>query len=529
MVLFLLILSSIFSGATAQQRTSNISLGIWFAKIQQKTVIWTANRDDPPLPNDVTLSWSSDGRLILQLNQGQQIPIAEGSQPAFSASMLDSDTYTAGENVSLNLDSNGHLYLLNATGFNIKILKDKGTISGNLIYCATVDVDGIFRLYSHNLDQYGNWSIEWWSSDNKCYPIGLCGVNAYCTLVDQGTSCACPPGFDFIDQGQKNLRCQRNSSNEDCKSFRKSNYIIQELEAVSWEDNPYAKFQASTETECREDCLTDGNCEAALYKNQECRKQRLPLRFGRTQRHEPMATFFKDLISVLDPVFICLQSSGLPSSHEIHNYYPRDDDDDHSRHQVVKDTKTIGSAYDRYLQNAQITFSSGEASGLSVGLGRPNGNARTDLPVFNSGIVGRPRASGPYLAPNGRDLVFRRQPSVDTMDRPVRETVPLPPDASSTLYVEGLPPDSTRREVAHIFRPFVGYKEVRLVSKEFKHRGDPIILCFVDFENPACAATALSALQGYQLDEHDRESNYLRLEFSRYPGPRSGHGSRGRR
>ncbi|KAJ9146147.1 hypothetical protein P3X46_028451 [Hevea brasiliensis] len=224
-----------------------------------------------------------------------------------------------------------------------------------------------------------------------------------------------------------------------------------------------------------------------------------------------------------------LQSSGLPSSHEIHNYYPRDDDDDHSRHQVVKDTKTIGSAYDRYLQNAQITFSSGEASGLSVGLGRANGNARTDLPVFNSGVVGRPRVSGPYLAPNGRDLVFRRQPSVDTMDRPVRETVPLPPDASSTLYVEGLPPDSTRREVAHIFRPFVGYKEVRLVSKEFKHRGDPIILCFVDFENPACAATALSALQGYKLDEHDRESNYLRLEFSRYPGPRSGHGGRGRR
>ena len=26
--------------------------------------------------------------------------------------------------------------------------------------------------------------------------------------------------------------------------------------------------------------------------------------------------------------------------------------------------------------------------------------------------------------------------------------------------------------------------------------GDPLILCFVDFENPACAATALSALQG---------------------------------
>lgn len=26
--------------------------------------------------------------------------------------------------------------------------------------------------------------------------------------------------------------------------------------------------------------------------------------------------------------------------------------------------------------------------------------------------------------------------------------------------------------------------------------GDPLILCFVDFANPACAATAMSALQG---------------------------------
>ena len=32
----------------------------------------------------------------------------------------------------------------------------------------------------------------------------------------------------------------------------------------------------------------------------------------------------------------------------------------------------------------------------------------------------------------------------------------LPLDASSTLYVEGLPPDATEREVSHIFRRFEG-------------------------------------------------------------------------
>lgn len=34
---------------------------------------------------------------------------------------------------------------------------------------------------------------------------------------------------------------------------------------------------------------------------------------------------------------------------------------------------------------------------------------------------------------------------------------------------------------------------------------------------------------GYKIDEHDHESNYLRLQFSRNPGPRSGHGGRGKR
>ena len=33
----------------------------------------------------------------------------------------------------------------------------------------------------------------------------------------------------------------------------------------------------------------------------------------------------------------------------------------------------------------------------------------------------------------------------------------LPPDASTTLYLERLPQDVTKRELAHIFRPFEGY------------------------------------------------------------------------
>ncbi|ESW15515.1 hypothetical protein PHAVU_007G078500 [Phaseolus vulgaris] len=224
-----------------------------------------------------------------------------------------------------------------------------------------------------------------------------------------------------------------------------------------------------------------------------------------------------------------MSPSGLTSGgNEMHNYIARNDD--HTGHRMLKDTKTLGSAYDRYLQNAGLTsFNSGEASAIGgVGLARSVGG----LPghsLSDPSVMGHP-GGGHDLARNGRNVNYGGQLPVDTASMPGPETVPLPPDASSTLYVEGLPSDSTRREVAHIFRPFVGYREVRLVSKESKHRGgDPLILCFVDFANPACAATALSALQGYKVDELNPESSHLRLQFSRFPGPRSGPGPRGKR
>ncbi|KAL7245952.1 hypothetical protein ACSBR2_001141 [Camellia fascicularis] len=243
-----------------------------------------------------------------------------------------------------------------------------------------------------------------------------------------------------------------------------------------------------------------------------------------------------------------LPPSGVPSAHEMHYSLARDDD--RGAPWAAKDTKAIGSAYDHYLQNAQPTsFSSGEASNFSgIGLGRSavagmHGRSLTDPAAMgHSGTVGRdlaPNGRGMGFddrftvdarAPNGRDMGFDGRLPVDAMPRPGRDTLPLPPDASNTLYVEGLPSDCRKREVAHIFRPFVGYKEVRLVSKESRHRGgDPLVLCFVDFVSPACAATALSALQGYNMDEHDPKSSCLRLQFSKYPGPRSGERSRGKR
>ena len=86
----------------------------------------------------------------------------------------------------------------------------------------------------------------------------------------------------------------------------------------------------------------------------------------------------------------------------------------------------------------------------------------------------------------------------------------IPADASSTLYVEGLPPDATDREMAHIFRPFPGYKSLRLKQSA---RG---AFCFVEFESPPQALIAKTAVQGYPLDKaRAPDTPLLRLEFAK--------------
>ncbi|KAK8710557.1 hypothetical protein V6N13_145875 [Hibiscus sabdariffa] len=203
----------------------------------------------------------------------------------------------------------------------------------------------------------------------------------------------------------------------------------------------------------------------------------------------------------------CVISGG----HELSSYYSRDDDRGAIR--ATRDSDSIGASYDRYLRGTQLSSFSGSQSARPMSGGMPHRSVDDPRIVGIGGV-------DPGPAIKDRTIGYGSG----------RTEPPLPPDASSTLYVEGLPSDCTRREVTHIFRPFVGYKEVRLVTKEPKyHGGDPIKLCFVDFVSPSHAATSMDALQGYLFDEHDHDSVKLRLQFARYPGARSGGGHRGKR
>ena len=53
-----------------------------------------------------------------------------------------------GDNVSLCLVDDGHLYLLNSAGTNIRNLTQGGYPTKDQLYLMLIDADGIFRLYS---------------------------------------------------------------------------------------------------------------------------------------------------------------------------------------------------------------------------------------------------------------------------------------------------------------------------------------------------------------------------------------------
>uniref|UniRef100_F6I0I3 non-specific serine/threonine protein kinase n=1 Tax=Vitis vinifera TaxID=29760 RepID=F6I0I3_VITVI len=85
-----------------------------------------------------------------------------------------------------------------------------------IIYRATLDVDGIFRLYSHSFgnSNISTVSIMWSAIKNPCDVKGLCGVNALCSSNGTNANCSCVPGFVSINR-EKYSGCYRSFNNEE--------------------------------------------------------------------------------------------------------------------------------------------------------------------------------------------------------------------------------------------------------------------------------------------------------------------------
>ncbi|XP_058079437.1 G-type lectin S-receptor-like serine/threonine-protein kinase LECRK2 [Magnolia sinica] len=355
---------------------TGFKVGIWLETSPNKTIVWTANQDDPPLSGNSTLVLMNNGLFLKTAGAPDMIISGNNSSlPVYSASMLDSgnlvlynsdyksiwesfnyptdtilggqsllpnyqlfssasetDHSTGGFQLSMQTDANlvlypkdtshtpgdaywatgtntpgnilrlqlyqdGSLYLVNATGYNTSFGARRAVANnGNVIYRATLDVDGIFRLYSHSFTRSGisTMKMEWSALSNKCKVNSICGVNSYCTLsTDDKPNCLCLPGFNFTDPDKKFVGCSRNFTLEVCIDKKENfTYETSTVESVQFLDSSYATLSI-TKDECRKVCLDDCNCEAAMFENEKCMKLTLPLKYGRASESASSIIFIK--------------------------------------------------------------------------------------------------------------------------------------------------------------------------------------------------------------------------------------------
>ncbi|KAF8018566.1 hypothetical protein BT93_H3448 [Corymbia citriodora subsp. variegata] len=186
----------------------------------------------------------------------------------------DSQTPYNGPDVTLHLEDDGFLYLLKPPGVYLKNFTSQGVPKEDMIHLARIDPDGIFRLYSYNITRNDDRSVEMNVPTDRCQPKGICGLNGYCTNINQGYACQCLPGF--VEYGNGTAGCKRNFTAESCMKN------IQPVPNTVWFDAPYNTISSLSSEECEAQCQRDCNCEAVTYNaSQSCNQQNLPLRFGK--------------------------------------------------------------------------------------------------------------------------------------------------------------------------------------------------------------------------------------------------------
>ncbi|KAA8549585.1 hypothetical protein F0562_001397 [Nyssa sinensis] len=300
--------------------TADYLLAIWFNKIPEKTIIWSANRNNP-VQQGSKIQLTADGRFVLSNPSGQQIWAANltGSGVAYAA-MLDTGNFVLATTDSatlwqsfdeptdtilptqvLNQDSrlissfsdtnysSGRFEFILQTDGNL----DQSAVSTSQFYQrAIIEYDGVFRqyVYPKSGGKAMGWSTLSFTPPNICTSItqstgsGACGFNSYCRLGDdQRPKCECPSGYIFIDPTDKLSSCKQNFVSQNCDKESKESELFgfEDMLNTDWPLSDYEYFQPVTEDWCREECLKDCFCAVAISRGGNCWKKKIPLSNGR--------------------------------------------------------------------------------------------------------------------------------------------------------------------------------------------------------------------------------------------------------
>ncbi|XP_028801239.1 G-type lectin S-receptor-like serine/threonine-protein kinase LECRK1 [Neltuma alba] len=202
--------------------------------------------------------------------------------------------------VSLTLNLTGFLCLVDGRNTTLRVLGHSNITGYNtsLVYRATLDVDGIFRLYVHRLERNAKSTVYIVARNllDQCDFKSFCGFNSYCSSISGKGVCHCYPGFTPINNVNESmfLDCEP-TSKYDCKTSKDTKMVYNvsnPFKHMEWGLIPYLAMSMEIEA-CGKSCNEDCDCGAALYDEGICKMFSLPLRFGRINHNVSTTAFFK--------------------------------------------------------------------------------------------------------------------------------------------------------------------------------------------------------------------------------------------
>ncbi|KAF3440542.1 hypothetical protein FNV43_RR18826 [Rhamnella rubrinervis] len=222
------------------------------------------------------LCMQPDGNLVLYpLNQYTPIDAYWASDTSYNI-LVNFYLYlnkTSGNLVIINGSDHEKVKIVNEQDSNFSDYNEN--VQHGTVYRATINANGIFRLYSHAIDMsngYGGWKLKEpnlvWSALND-----PCKIKEDSWLLRNYS-------LEVCIHGKENINV----------------YDLIQMKNMKWEDHPYSTESMSVE-DCKNSCLEDCSCGAAFFQGGVCNKQKLPLRYIRRQssgsNENPIYAFFK--------------------------------------------------------------------------------------------------------------------------------------------------------------------------------------------------------------------------------------------
>ncbi|KAL6603000.1 hypothetical protein ACP70R_043361 [Stipagrostis hirtigluma subsp. patula] len=242
-------------------------------------VLWESfcARQDTLLPGRFSMGVQTDGNVVLYVD------LLAGNSP--DNAYWQEYTNSPDGNTTVTFDDQGRLnYTLHNGTVHSLIPAAASSTAGEYFRFARMDPDGIVRTYARpkNGGRNASWTVSGAFPSDGCNRRtsglqGMCGPGSYCVETKDRLSCLCPSGYNYTDPQHTDSGCTPAFLPQSCGGgsgggeSTSDEFAMVEMANTEWETSIYyKKFWSVTEEQCRDYCLSDCFCAAALVRDDDC-------------------------------------------------------------------------------------------------------------------------------------------------------------------------------------------------------------------------------------------------------------------